>query len=120
MHSFSSFKHEFRFQDRLDEAIKVLNKHPDKIPIICERSLTATIDCPIIDKRKYLAPRHLTMGQFLYVIRKRLRLNPEKALFLFVNGTIPPNTSFINEVYNRHKDDDGYLYISYTQENTFG
>jgi hypothetical protein len=45
MHSFSSFKHEFRFQDRLDEAIKVLNKHPDKIPIICERSLTATISC---------------------------------------------------------------------------
>jgi GABA(A) receptor-associated protein len=60
------------------------------------------------------------MGQFLYVIRKRLRLLPEKALFLFVNGTIPPTTSLINEVYNRHKDDDGYLYISYAQENTFG
>ena len=120
MYSSISFKHEFRFQDRLDEARRVLNKYPDRIPIICERSLTATIDCPIIDKRKYLVPRDLTMGQFLYVIRKRLRLLPEKALFLFVNGTIPPTTSLINEVYNRHKDDDGYLYISYAQENTFG
>ena len=107
MYSSISFKHEFRFQDRLDEARRVLNKYPDRIPIICERSLTATIDCPIIDKRKYLVPRDLTMGQFLYVIRKRLRLLPEKALFLFVNGTIPPTTSLINEVYNRHKDDDG-------------
>ena len=120
MYSSISFKHEFRFQDRLDEARRVLNKYPDRIPIICERSLTSTIDCPIIDKRKYLVPRDLTMGQFLYVIRKRLRLLPEKALFLFVNGTIPPTTSLINEVYNRHKDDDGYLYISYAQENTFG
>ena len=120
MYSSISFKHEFRFQDRLDEARRVLNKYPDRIPIICERSSTSTIDCPIIDKRKYLVPRDLTMGQFLYVIRKRLRLLPEKALFLFVNGTIPPTTSLINEVYNRHRDDDGYLYITYSQENTFG
>lgn len=120
MYSSRSFKHEFTFQDRFEEAKRVLNKYPDRIPIICERSLKSTSDCPFIDKRKYLVPRDLTMGQFLYVIRKRLRLLPEKALFLFVNGTIPSTTSLINELYNRHRDDDGYLYISYSQENTFG
>lgn len=114
------FKHEFKFEDRYNEARRVLLKYPDRIPIICERSLRAGVDCPIIDKRKYLVPRDLTMGQFLYVIRKRLRLSPEKAIFLFVNGTIPATTSIINEVYSRHKDDDGYLYITYAQENTFG
>lgn len=114
------FKHEFRFEDRSTEAKRVLEKYPDRIPIICERSTKASSDCPIIDKRKYLVPRDLTIGQFLYVIRKRLRLLPEKGLFLFVNGTIPPTTSLINEVYDKHKDLDGYLYISYAQENVFG
>jgi len=120
MYSSISFKHEFKFQDRLDEARRVLSKYPDRIPIICERSLTATRDCPIIDKRKYLVPRDLTMGQFLYVVRKRLLLPPEKALFLFVKNTIPATTSQVNEVYQRYKDEDGYLYITYAQENTFG
>jgi len=114
------FKSEFKFKDRLDEAIRVLTKYPDRIPIICERSLTAARDCPIIDKRKYLVPYDLTMGQFLYVIRKRLYLPPEKALFLFVKNTIPATSSLMNDVYQRYKDEDGYLYIIYTQENTFG
>lgn len=114
------FKNEFKFEDRLAEARRVRNNYPDRIPIICERSTTAKLDCPIIDKRKYLVPRDLTIGEFLYVIRKRLQLHPEKALFLFINGTIPSTTSLINDVYNIHKDMDGYLYIFYCQENTFG
>lgn len=114
------FKDEFKFEDRLTESRRVMSKYPDRIPVICERSRKAGKYCPIIDKRKYLVPRDLTMGQFLYVIRKRLRLSPEKALFLFINGTIPSSMSLINEVYDRHKDMDGYLYISYAQENTFG
>ncbi len=117
---FSSFKNEFRFEDRFIESKRVLSKYPDRIPIICERSLIASQDCPNIDKRKYLVPTDYTMGQFLYIIRKRLKLPPEKAIFLFVNGIIPATTSLISDIYQRHKDLDGYLYICYSQENTFG
>jgi GABA(A) receptor-associated protein len=120
MYSSIPFKQEFKFQDRLDESRRVLNKYPDRIPIICERSSAAIKDCPIIDKRKYLVPRDLTIGQFIYVIRKRLCMPPEKTLFLFVKKTIPSTTNLINEVYHKYKDDDGYLYISYAQENVFG
>lgn len=114
------FKHEFKFEDRLEEARRVLTKYPDRIPIICERSLRAGPDCPIIDKRKYLVPRDLTIGQFLYVIRKRLHLPSEKAIFLFVGNTIPSTTCLIDQVYHTHKDADNYLYITYSQENVFG
>jgi len=117
---FSSFKNEFRFEDRLTEAKRVLSKYPDRIPIICERSLTATPDCPVIDKKKYLVPRTYTVGEFLFVIRKRLKLGPEKAIFLFVNGSIPPTISLIGDIYQTYKDNDCYLYICYSQENTFG
>jgi GABA(A) receptor-associated protein len=117
---FSSFKNEFTFQDRLTEAKRVLSKYPDRIPVICERSVIASHDCPLIDKKKYLVPITYTMGEFLFVIRKRLKLAPDKAIFLFVDGTIPPTSSLIGDVYQRHKDRDCYLYISYSQENTFG
>ena len=120
MYSSISFKNEFKFEDRISEAKRVLEKYPERIPVICERASNATRDCPYIDKRKYLVPRDLTMGQFLYVVRKRLKLAPEKALFLFVNGTIPSTASLIADIYQRHRDNDGYLYVTYAQENTFG
>lgn len=73
-----------------------------------------------IDKKKYLVPSDLTCGQFVYVIRKRLKLPAEKAIFLFVNGSIPPTAAMLNTVYEQHKDKDGFLYISYSDENVFG
>lgn len=77
-------------------------------------------DIPSIDKKKYLVPSDLTVGQFTYVIRKRIKVNPEKALFVFVKNILPPNAALISDVYGDHKDDDGFLYMTYSGENTFG
>lgn len=30
------------------------------------------------------------MGQFVYVVRKRIKLSAEKAIFVFVKNTLPP------------------------------
>ena len=73
-----------------------------------------------IDKHKYLVPTDLTCGQFIYIIRKRLNLPPEKAIFLVVNGSIPPISSSILELYDKNKNEDGFLYFSYMSENVFG
>lgn len=77
-------------------------------------------DVPSIDKKKYLVPNDLTVGQFTYVIRKRIKVNPEKALFIFVRNILPPNAALISDVYGDHKDEDGFLYMTYSGENTFG
>jgi hypothetical protein len=53
-------------------------------------------------------------------VRKRLSIKPEIALFLFINGTIPPSAEFIQTIYERYKDEDGFLYVTYSFENTFG
>ena len=102
----SQFKHNYLFQDRFLESHRVLDKYPDRIPIICEKSYTRNQNqLPNIDKNKYLVPFDLTLGQFIYVIRKRMNLKPEKALFLFMNGIIPPSTSMIGDLY------EYYMYI---------
>ena len=120
MNSLKPFKNQHTFEERLAESNRVINKYPDRIPIVCQRSQNAARDCPYIDKIKYLVPRDLTMGQFLYVIRKRMSLPSEKALFVFVNNSIPPTTQMVGDIYNRYKDIDGFLYLYYSYENTFG
>lgn len=88
------------------------------MPVICEG--VENSDIPEIDKRKYLVPLNLTVGQFVYVIRKRIKLPSEKAIFIFVNDILPPTAEFFSKVYEEHKDEDGFLYVLYSGENTFG
>ena len=114
------FQYEFSFERRRDEATRVLKKFPDRIPVICEKSWNANVDCPDIDKKKYLVPKDLTMGQFLYVIRNRLKVGPEKGMFLFVGNSIAPSAAFISEIYNYYVETDGFLYVTYAFENVFG
>src|SRR5262249_11471816 len=51
--------------------------------------------------------------QFVYVIRKRIKLSPEKAIFIFVDEVLPPTAALMSSIYEEHKDEDGFLYITY-------
>ncbi|CAN4117803.1 unnamed protein product [Withania somnifera] len=109
----SSFKLEQPLERRQAEAARIREKYPDRIP--AERS-----DIPDIDKKKYLVPADLTVGQFVYVVRKRIKLSAEKAIFIFVKNILPPTAAMMSAVYEEHKDEDGFLYMTYSGENTFG
>jgi GABA(A) receptor-associated protein len=117
-HSF--YKKKYSFSIRAKEAKRIMKKYPDRIPVICERATNS--DVAKIDKKKYLVPSDLTIGQFVFVIRKRIKLNPAQAIFLFIGSqcVIPPTANLMSIVYAEHKDKDGYLYIKYSGENTFG
>lgn len=106
------------YRTRLQSAQLALHEHPDKCSVIVGRAEGS--DVPDVDKHKYLVRRDLTVGQFVYVIRKRLELPPEKALFLFCNKILPVASWTMGDLYNKHKDHDEFLYISYASENTFG
>jgi GABA(A) receptor-associated protein len=116
-----SFKYKHSFQERFEEAHRVINKYPDRVPLICEKSYSRNHNLlPDIDKNKYLVPFDLTVGQFMYVIRKRMSLRSEEAIFLFVSNVVPPSSSLIGHIYQQHKDPDGFLYVQYSKENVFG
>ncbi|KAL5709197.1 Autophagy-related protein 8g [Ranunculus cassubicifolius] len=77
-------------------------------------------DIPNIDKKKYLVPADLTVGQFVYVIRKRIKLSAEKAIFIFVDNVLPATGAIMSAIYEEKKDEDEFLYVTYSGENTFG
>jgi len=113
-----AFKEEHSLENRCQESSKIRSKYPDRIPVIVEKAARSSIQD--IDKRKFLVPADLTVAQFMYIIRKRIQLPPEKAMFLFVNRVLPATSATIGTIYEEHKDEDGFLYIAYSGENTFG
>jgi GABA(A) receptor-associated protein len=36
------------------------------------------------------------------------------------NKTLPPTAALMSQVYKEHKDEDGFLYVTYSGESTFG
>lgn len=104
-------------EQRKAESTKIKSKFPDRIPVLVA---PATETSPVIDKQKFLVPSDLTVGQFIYIIRKRIQLPAEKAIFIFVGTTLPPTASLMSSIYAKYKNEDGFLYIAYSDENTFG
>ena len=107
------------YLERLKKSQTILEKYPDRVPLIIQPSKTDRDSYPI-DKSKYITPRDLTLMQLQQIIRKRVRFPAEKALFMFINNKIYPITSLVGAVYDTNKDADGFLYVTYCQESTFG
>jgi len=116
--SSTPFKVDHPLEKRREVADRIKSKYPDRIPVIVEKAPKS--DAPDIDKKKYLVPGDITVGKFVYEIRKHMKLSPEKAIFLFVNNTLPPTAALMSSIYERNRDEDGFLYITYSGENTFG
>jgi len=54
-------------------------------------------------------------------MRKRISLKPEESLFIFLDDrSILTPSSTLSSVYNENKNEDGFLYLTYCCENTFG
>ncbi len=113
------FQEEQSFEDRKKLHESIVRNYPNKIPIIVHKKEGS--DLPDIDRRKYLVPPNMPFSSFTMIIRKRLKLNSTKSLFLYVKDkSLPAGNALLSELYQKHKDDDGFLYLEYMSENVFG
>ena len=116
----SKFKNQNTFEDMSKECRRILSKYKDRVPIIVEKG-TSCKSLPDFDKNKYLVPNNITMGQFISTIRKRIQLEPTKAIFYFVDDThIPSPSDSLETIYSKYKDPTGFLFLTVTGENVYG
>ena len=112
------FIKKFSLEKRKIEADRILEKYPNRIPIIVQKNPGCKL--PDIDKYKYLVPMDLTMCQLMFVIRKRIKLKPEESIYVFIDKKIMSGNTIVSTIYENHKSEDGFLYLVYTAESTFG
>lgn len=96
---------------------KMLKKYPDKVPVIFRPSKISDSE---ISKQKFLVPRDITISELIYIVKKRISIPPEKAIFIYIDTIMPNLNSIVSENYEKYKNKDDILYISYSIENTFG
>lgn len=117
------FQKKFELKTRLKEAERVISKYPDRLPLIVEYDTTRrSVEMfQKLDRQKYLVPKDCTAGQFMFVIRKRIQLKPQDAMYMFFgkNTLVNANKS-MDEIYESHKNIDKFLYVQVAAESTFG
>ena len=107
------FKTQYPLEQRKEICGRLLDRHPDRIPVVVEGPKQTPT-------HRLLIPKDVPMGQLVAVIRRKVELAPHEALFVFVDNVIPPIGSLVSQIYEEHRDPDGFLYLDWRRENTFG
>lgn len=113
-----TFKTKHTFKTRKEQSERLLTDKPGLVPIVIEKSDGCSLNS--LDKNKLLINDTATIGQLIYIIREQIKIDSTEALFLSIGHVIPSTSSTMASIYDKYKDDDGWLYIAYAAENFFG
>ena len=111
-------------QKRQRRAQEIRSKYPNRYPIMVDR---LNGDDPKLDRHKFLVPSEFNVGQLIYVVRTRMKIRPEIALYFFsydpftkqTTGSLTPSMD-VSQLFIENCSNDHYLYIGYTSETAFG
>lgn len=118
------FKERFTFDQRRKQSLKLQEQFPGYVLVIIEPSKRTKKDDQMLQdtlKTKFIVPQENTLGQFIMRFRKQVKLKDDEAVFVFTSkGTIPSNMQLMSALSSTYADEDGFLYLTYAKENTFG
>ncbi|CAE7551262.1 ATG8 [Symbiodinium natans] len=123
----TSLKESIPFEKRAAEATRILAKYPDRIPVICEKAPTCTL--PEIQKKKFLVPSSMLCWEFKGIVLNNIHkvqqtaggaMSSQEVIYLLADNKATKTGAPLAEIYENHKSDDGFLYMTYTAENTLG
>lgn len=118
------FKDDYDIESRKSQSKEALDKfYPYKVPVIIQKHHTER-HLQSFKRRKYLIPRDMKYSSLLFCLRRKVvqNVSPDIAIYLMTeNGKLLCNTDDILSIYHRNcNKEDGFLYLYYCSENTFG
>jgi len=101
----------------MNEGDRIRTKYPNRIPIIIDSKKVK------INRKKYLCPKDLTIGQFMMTLRKHIEeMDESQALFILTksNLLVSPQQTVEDLDKQEAKAPDGMLHLNLNIESTFG
>jgi len=113
-----NFSNKFSLAERKEKFCKVSRRFPGRIPVVMQRNTRS--DLPPLKKHFYLFGPDVACSRVMLFIRRQIKISSTTGLFFFVDDVIPSMSSTLSELYDKKKSEDGFLYLVYSGENTFG
>jgi hypothetical protein len=99
----------------------LLTKYPDRVPIVLS-SKTYIKGNPL----RFIVPLNLTVTQFMVLLRTKIELKQEEAIFIFVKDIqtgqdiMVQSSVTMESLYSQYKDKDNLLNLFFEKEAVFG
>lgn len=100
------------------------------VPLIIQRDRVA-VELPPLKKEKYFVSKDMMIMQLKFMIIKSAgTMSKEQGLFLFFGNSkskrlehlgrgLHHSESKLSDIYNKYRDQDGFLYVTYTNVSLF-
>ena len=103
----------------IEKVQRLLEKNPDKLPVIIHKKNDTK------NVIKFMIPTEATVLDFLYVLRKRINLEPTQSIYLSIKDsnnkyTMLASNLNMGQIYEQYKTEELLLEMIYCEENTFG
>jgi len=117
---------------RRKETHRILQKYPDRVPIILEPATRIQRTRHPLPKGmsniKFLIPKEFPSTSIYFLLRKKLDIYPEDAIFVYLHDPhnqyreilLNASDKTMGDWYTEFADTDGLLYLSYADLETFG
>ena len=110
----SKYKSTYTLAERQQQSQHISDRHPSKVPVIVYHMKELMIN------ERFLVPKDFTIAQFMKQYSQKVHLDSTKSHIMFINNTLPCSSATLGPLYISNQDEDGFLYIIVTTENTFG
>lgn len=104
------------FAERRASSKQITIRYPTRVPCIVQCKDPSFK----LEKNKYLIPRSMSVADFSCILRKKLNISKEQALFLLIAGQHFPGHSNMSQIYLNNMAEDGFLYVQLLKEKAFG
>ena len=114
---------DFKTKNTLEERKKMFlefqaePKNKNRIPVIVEFYKKDKKYFKVSDDErffKFLVDKYFTISQFIFLLRRKIKAEEDHGIFLLYKSITLPMEITIERVYNKYKDEDGFLYLEYT------
>lgn len=109
----SKFKELHALEDRKTQSKKILADTLNRVPVILEKARKSAMqDLP---HSKFLCPPKYSVDKLVLRLKRKLGLPKGLQLFLFASTSeLLPGPEIIGRVYDSCKEEDNFLYITYS------
>lgn len=111
----SAYQTKTTVEARRAECASVLAKNPDMVPVVieCAASRTGKVSITAL-------PRDATVVQLEAAVRDVAEVGKTRSLTLAVGDSTPAATTVLGDLFDYCKQEDGFLYVTYSVERTLG
>ena len=114
---YEDYKTKNTLEERKKMFLELQAEHKNRIPVIVEFYKKDKKYFKVSNNErffKFLMDKYITISQFIFLLRRKIKAEEDNDIFLLCKSILLPMEITIERVYNKYKDEDGFLYLEYT------